>query len=75
MVWKSETHIYLEILCINLEEEEFLQRHQSETKTIYSNKRLKKACLNLIIVNAFDKATQLLLLHTTFSENKYNHDW
>ena len=71
MVWKSETHIYLEILCINLEEKELLQRHQSETKTVYNNnKRLKKACLNLITVNAFDKATQLLLLHTTFSENK-----
>ena len=70
MVWKSETHIYLEIPFINLEEETFLKRHQSETVTVYNNKRLKKACLNLITVNAFDKTTQLLLLHTTFSENK-----
>ena len=41
--------MYLKVFFINfLEEEAFLQRHQSETITVYINKDLKKASLNLL---------------------------
>ena len=41
--------MYLKVFFINfLEEEAFLQRHQSETITVYINKRLKEESLNLI---------------------------
>ena len=40
---------YPKVLFINLlEQEAFLQRHQSETITVYINKDLKKASLNLL---------------------------
>ena len=48
MFWKLETCFYLKVLSINLKEEAFLQRAQSETVTVYINKKLKKESLNLI---------------------------
>ena len=50
MVRKSETYIYAKVLFINLGGEVFLQRHHSETITVYNNKRLKNSCLSLMIV-------------------------
>ena len=48
MFWKLETCFYLKVLSINLKEDAFLQRPQSETITVYINKNLKKESLNLI---------------------------
>ena len=48
MFWKLETCFYLKVLSINLQEEAFLWRPQSETITVYINKNWKKENLNLI---------------------------
>ena len=61
MFSKSETFIYPKVLFINLlEEVAFLQRHQSETITVYINKRLKEGRFKSDYT-AINKATQLLL--------------
>ena len=49
VVWKSETCIYPKDLSIHLlEDEAFMQRHQSDTRTVYNEKKLKMETLNVI---------------------------